>query len=402
MDDQIRILVVDDREQQADGIAKLVAFEQDMHVIGTAETGEQAISQAAEAEPDVVLMDTNLPDMTGLDATQEIKRDNRRIQVILLATERSTDLMREAMRARVSDVVPKPLDAETLYDAIRAAFKNRPPLPPPPDPPDDHDQLVRPAQQGTILTLYSGKGGVGCTTLATNLAVLLHSQEKPAVLVDGDLQFGDVASFLNLPARHSFPDLISHIDALDEEMLNDVLHMHEGGLRVLAAPASIHEASTVTPNDVRDVILDLRSRFGWVIVDTPSAVDDLTINIFEDSDFILNVLTPDIPAIKCSRTFLDLIDVIGITTNKVELLLNMVEKRKGIQADKITDNLKREILAEVPLDRSALLEAVNYGEPPVLRGKTKPFARSIFGLVAAVRNLAVKAGQVEDAAPVQT
>lgn len=201
--------------------------------------------------------------------------------------------------------------------------------------------------------------------------------------------------FLDLGRRHSIEDLLPFEDHADPELLLEVLNTHESGLQVLSAPHSIEEAASVTPTDVRSILQDLRSRFGWVVVDTPTAVDDLTLAIFEDADIVVNVLTPDIPAIKSSRAFLELLDTIGVSADKVIHVLNMVENRKGISSKSIEENLQSEILAEIPYDRSAILEAVNKGEPTVLSGKTKPFSRGIYNLLAKIREIDQKVPEAE-------
>ena len=205
------------------------------------------------------------------------------------------------------------------------------------------------------------------------------------MLVDADLQYGDASVFLDLGKRHTIQDLLPFGEQADPELLFEILGMHDTGLRVLAAPQSIEEAVDIKPEEVIRILHDLRSRFGWVIVDMPSVIDDLTLAIFEDSDIIVNVLTPDIPAIKSSRSFFELLDTVGVSEEKTILVLNMVENRKGIPANSIEENLRHEILGEIPYDRSAILEAVNKGEPIVLSGKTKPFTRGIFALLARIK-----------------
>ena len=122
--EQIRILIVEDRKQAADGISKLVQFEQDMEVVGSAGTGEEAIRLAEKTDPHVILMDTGLPDMSGIDAARAIIGENIWIQVVLLALERNSDLLEEAMNAGIRGLVKKPPEAQALYEAIRERLRS--------------------------------------------------------------------------------------------------------------------------------------------------------------------------------------------------------------------------------------------------------------------------------------
>jgi pilus assembly protein CpaE len=230
--------------------------------------------------------------------------------------------------------------------------------------------------------------------VATNLAVALHNKEKPAVLVDADLQYGDAPMFLNLNAAHSIADLIAADERLDPDLLNQVLLTHESGLKLLAAPTSISLAEDVTAEHVRHILTELRTRFGWTIVDTPSEVRDLTLAIFEEADLLVLVLTPDISSVKRSTIFFDVLGMIGVPVDKVILVLNMVEARRGIATNSIEEILKREIAAEIPYDRPAVVDAINRGDVLVLSGRTRPFTRGIFELVGKIRQ-AAEAGSAD-------
>jgi len=381
----IRVLLVHDREYAIESLTRLIQFEKDMEIVGKARTGDEAIRLVKEVSPHVVLMDITLPDMTGFDAARQITTSDLAIQVVLLSGELSIEVFQNGMMAGARDVLAHPPEPTSLYAAIRQAYATyvdrrgrTGPLIPPPEP--------NPAQpRGHLIAVYSAKGGVGCTTLATNLAVKLHNKEKPVVLVDADLQFGDVPAFLNLGIPHSIADLVAPEESLDSELLDQVLVGHESGVRVLAAPPAINLAETVTPDHMRSVLVELRARLGWTIVDTPSELNDLSLAIIEESDLVLNVMTPDIPSVKRTTTFIDLLGMVGLPAEKVLLILNMVEARRGVSAKAIEERLRRQVVAEIPYDHPAVQDAINRGEALVLRGKTRPFTRGIYELVGKIR-----------------
>ncbi|MCK4693937.1 MAG: response regulator transcription factor, partial [Anaerolineales bacterium] len=119
-DDVIRVLIVDDIAETRENIRKLLQFEPDIEVVGAARTGQEAIELARETKPDVVLMDINMPDMDGIEATETLKRDVRFAQIVILSIQSEADYLRRAMRAGASDFIAKPPSGDELIGTIRS------------------------------------------------------------------------------------------------------------------------------------------------------------------------------------------------------------------------------------------------------------------------------------------
>lgn len=151
----------------------------------------------------------------------------------------------------------------------------------------------------------------------------------------------------------------------------------------------------MSTNDLRRILAELRRNFGWIVVDTDSHLSDLTIAVIEEADLTINVMNPDIPSIRMSRNFYEVIKILGIPEERTTLVLNMVERKHGISGGSIEENLNRAITSEIPFDRPALLEAVNRGEPIVISGESKLFTKGITGLLKEVRELVVELKQGE-------
>jgi len=203
-DEGYTVLIVDDHTETRKNITKLLQFESDIEVIGTARTGREGIQQARESSPDVVLMDINMPDMDGIKATEAIQEQVPSTQIVILSVQGDTNYMRRAMLAGARDFLTKPAKSDELVTVIRragekskeekqkAAFS----APRQAGAPSKIGTTSQPSGFGKTICIYSPKGGVGKTTIATNLAVALHSDETPVCLVDGNLQFGDIAVFI--------------------------------------------------------------------------------------------------------------------------------------------------------------------------------------------------------------
>ena len=403
----IRVLIVDDIAETRENIKKLLQFEADIEVVGGARSGAEGIQLATETRPHIVLMDINMPDMDGITATEGVIEQVPFCHVVILSVQSEPDYMRRAMMAGAKDFIPKPPSGDELIKTIRflgerakkdeerarVAFTS-----PSVAVPGRHGGTGR--LQGKILSVYSAKGGVGCTTLATNLAVGLHTGETPVVIVDTNLQFGDVSVFLNLQVKNSIVDLASRAEELDRDYVEEILIAHQTGMRVLAAPPRPEMADEVHADQVRRLLQFLKSHYAYVVVDTHSTMDDVTLAVLESSDLILAVATPDIPAIKDSRLLFDLLGVLEIPKDRVFFVMNKMDRRTGITPEAVAENLRRPVDGEIPADERAFTSSINKGVPLMLGDKSRPPAKNILDLVGLVKQrLVAGPTPVEEKAP---
>ncbi len=403
--DKVRILIVDDHAETRENIRKLLQFESDFEVVGGARSGQEALELSLETQPDVVLMDINLPDMDGIAATKALLDDVPFAQIVIVSVQSDPRYINEAMIAGARAFIAKPPSGDQLVSTIRLVADkgrqmkerwNAPPVQPVVLPPGMVPGGVRP--EGRLIAVYSAKGGVGVTTLATNLAIGLNAAETPAVLVDTCMQFGDVSVFLNLQVKNSIADLAARVDELDADVVEEVLMAHESGLRVLAAPQRPELADEVKPDQVRQVLQFLRREFAYVIVDTHSAMDDMTLAVLDVADLLVAVATPDIPAIKDARLLFDLLVALEFSPSNVIFVLNKMDRRWGITSEAVGDNLKHAVDAEIPYDERAVIASVNRGVPLLMGDKSRPPARNILDLMGTIKQrLVAKAKSEEEA-----
>jgi pilus assembly protein CpaE len=370
MSENISVLIVDDLPETRENVRKLLQFEPEIEVIGQAGTGEQAIEMAQEFKPDIILMDINMPGVDGIGASQTISELVPHSQIIIMSVQSDSDYLRRAMLAGARDFLTKPFGGDELITAIRRVHAKRPTIAPtktgkPGAPTDRRDDGHLPPDEGKIVTVFSPKGGSGCTTISINLAVSLASQGHRTVLVDGSLQFGDVAVMLNLKSMTTIVDVIERINELDADFISSVVQVHKSGLHALLAPPRPEMADVVTEEHMKTLLELLREIYDFVVVDTSSALNDIALTILDTSDRILLVTQQNLPSLKNISRFFDLSNSLEYEPQKVWMVVNRATNKQGISVKDIENTLKRPVMVTIPANDLVCNASANEGVPVV-------------------------------------
>jgi pilus assembly protein CpaE len=389
MADKIRILVVDDIAETRENLAKLIGFEADMTIVASAGGGQEAVEMAKKERPDVILMDINMPDMDGITATEIIANTVPESPIIMMSVQGEQDYLRRSMLAGAREFLVKPFSADELVNAIRHVHeiekvkraRYAQAAPAASAQAASLTSTLQP-QRGKIITFFSPKGGVGRTTIATNLAVALHqSTGQPVVLVDGSLPFGDVAVILNMsPKAKTIADLVGSFDQVDAEVLETVLVPHSTGIKVLLAPPTPEAAELITGANIKRVLETLRASYAWVVVDTWPSFQEQVLTMLDVADVILTLMTLEITSLKNVRVFMEIAEKLGYDEHKVQLVANRNDSSGGIKASDVESSLARKIPHTIVSDGRALVLAVNRGVPFVISHRDSQVAKDIFTL----------------------
>ena len=389
--EKIRILIVDDIADTRENLAKLIGFEPDMTVAGTAGGGQEAVTLAKKERPNVILMDINMPDMDGITATEIISNTVPESPIIMMSVQGEQDYLRRSMLAGAREFLVKPFSADELINAIRHVHElekvrraRYAPLAPAAGTQVAGAAAAPAVETGKIISFFSPKGGVGRTTIATNLAVALHqSTEKPVVLVDGSLPFGDIAVILNMsPKAKTIADLIGSFEQTDADVVESILVQHSTGIKVLLAPPTPESTELITGAHIKHVLEILKQRYAYVIVDTWPSYGEQVITMLDAADVVLSLMTLEITSLKNIRVFMEVVEKLGYSQDKVQLVANRNDSSGGIKASDVEASLGRKIPHTIVSDGRTLVLAVNRGVPFVISHKDSQVSKDIFSLAA--------------------
>ena len=379
----IRLLIVDDIQSTRDNLRKLLSFEDDIEVVGTAGDGRQGVEEAHRLQPDIVLTDVNMPLMDGIQLTEQLTQDLPSSPVIIMSVQGERDYLRRAMQAGAREFLIKPFSHDELVAAIRRVYaleqkkgtflarttETQP------------TSAVARSVAGEVFVTFSAKGGVGTSVLAANLAVSLARETNARVaLVDLDLQFGDIGVMLNLDYSRSITDVVDAQDRLDAETLEDILGTGPAGVRVLLAPLSPELADLVTADHVRTLFTELRKLYDFVVVDASSHLGEVGLQVMEVASRILVVTALTIPSIKDARLTLKVLESLNVDPERVMLVVNRADGYSDFNKEAIEQNLRVPVSGKIPYDPRAVGESLTRGTLFVETQPEAEISRAVRGL----------------------
>jgi pilus assembly protein CpaE len=383
--DKIRVLIVDDIEDTTTQVARLLSFESDVEVVGTATNSAGAIEAAHKQHPDLILMDINMPDVDGIATTEALAREVPSAAVIMMSVQAEGDYLRRSMRAGARGYLVKPFTSDELLESIRGVEARRVETKGSIVAVGPGTAPVAQQQAGRVIAVYSPKGGVGSTTLAVNLAIAVAQMKKSVVLVDADLQFGDVGVLLNLdPSQASLADLAAELGQGNAESVEGAVLRHHSGVDVVLAPATPDAAELVGPTQLRTLLEALAGSHELVIVDCATYLNDTTLTILDVADEIVCPMSLDITTLRSTRVFLDVAEQLGYPHEKLTMVLNRADSNHGIRVEDVERSLGRKVDHMVVSDGRAAVHALNTGVPFVLGNRRARVSEDVVALAQAL------------------
>lgn len=372
MTDPLHVVVFDRTDSLIRGLAKAVAALPDEPDVEVLTKPAEVLAAFAERPVAVLVVGPSELTAAGMRRVAKLHNEHPETVVVVAGEVAALPAPLTLVKAGAAEVIRLPAGAATIRKALLSALTQyearqvyveteREPEEEPeaayeaePEP----EEYVPPEPAVTI-TVASATGGCGKTFLASNLAYLLAAGTgKRVAMVDLDLQFGEVVSMLQLHPSHTIVDL----DPDEEGAVEACMTPHKGGFDVLAAPRDPIAADSVTPGRVADILLAVRQRYDYLIIDTPPSLNEVVLSSFDISEHLIVLATLDVPSVNNMRVFLSTLDRLKIPHDGLHLVLNKAEKNVGFTGSDVEQILGRPWDLVLPYDRE-VSRAVNLGLP---------------------------------------
>ena len=358
-----RILVVDDSPINLKLVSAALAPAG--YEIVTAQNGREALQRVEGIEPDMVILDVMMPELNGYEVCRRLRQRANlgQLPIMMLTANDSLEERINGLEAGADDYMSKPFEVPELQARVKALLRRAAPA-----------QPAAATRQGKVIAVFSLRGGIGVSTLATNLAAgLAQLWGHPTALVDLVLASGQSALMLNAPLRHTWADLAeSSVGELDGDLLESVLLSHPCGTRVLAAAVRPEQSELITAEKVSHVISLLKERYEYVVLDLPHDFSDTTLAGLDAAHHVLAMMAPELASVRAMACAVDVFDHLDYSPDRISLVLNTTFERSGLARKDIEATLKRPIAMMLPYMPESLVSAINRGVPPVLDLAHKP------------------------------
>ncbi len=370
-----KILVVDD-DLELQRLLRMMLELSGFEVI-TASSGVEALTKVRTERPDLILLDVMMPEMDGYETCRRLRRlpESAHIPIVMLSAADQVDDKVKGLRVGADDYITKPVDSRELIARIEAH--------------------LRPAaiQVAYMVGVLGCKSGVGTTVLAINLAVgLAQAVGKEVILLDWHLPMGDVGTILNLEISHTLDAVISSIEELDDQLVDQIMVRHSSGVRVLSASWAL-DTSTLSPDSLEPVLDIISKEADYVIIDAGWASDTTRVLPLEIVDEVLFLVTPELPALRRAAVYLEWEKKRVVFGERLHLVINRAGISGGISVREVEALLQKKARARLPDDPELVLDSINQGVPLVQHAPRSSLTRSIIRLAQEIDAAVEQAGQ---------
>ena len=367
-----RVIVIDQDQVARSEVQKMLALS-GFAVLGEAGYGIEAVSLAKDTEPDVIVIAIEEPVIRALQTVEAVADLLPQSPLVAYSSIKDAASMRKGMLAGVSDYLVTPVQEEDLINSIHGVLaqeeRRRARI---------SGDVDEPVACGTVLTVFGAKGGIGKTTISTNLATaLVQKTNQSVVLVDLDTRFGDVAILMDIPVERSIADLAASEDEINREILQDCLYTHNTGVTILPAPVRPTDWRNVHAGHIERVVMLLAQSYDYVILDTPGTFNDIVARSLELATMVLLVATVDMASLKDTLLAIDMLRSWNYPQEKVKLVINATNEASNVQPQEVKRMLGREVFWAIPYDRN-ISTSTQLGMPVVV---TKPSSKAAESLV---------------------
>ena len=345
------------------------------HVLEYSKTGKEGLAKVSATKPDVIIVDLRLPDISGHDILERLRRDSEysNIPVIVITAKNELGDKLKAFDLGADDYLIKPFQPEELVARMRILARRGKAM-------KIVSQMERSDEKlTTIVAVHSLRGGVGTTSIAVNLALAFNQiWSKETLLLDAVLSAGQVAMMLNTKPRFTWEDFTDiQIKDIDVDLIGNISSKHQSGLHFVAAPRSPIALDTFSDEFWQIILTKMAQQFEFIVIDTAHDFADITIQMLNNANNLVLVLAPEMSSLRAAMSTLEIYDKLGFPPEKIKLLLNSNSPVGGIRQTQIEKVLDHPVDFVLPYEPEEVLRAVNFGEPFLLRNTDLSISKKI-------------------------
>ncbi len=352
MKQSVPIIVISEREYTSELLKRYIQECDTFSFLAQTSDLSKAYNAIKELSKVLVIADVSDYQEQGLNFISKITLEFNYCRVIALSDKPDVDLVIRAMRVGASDFLALPLIKEEFFEVLNKIYCDL--------------NLIKPKKSKCrVITVYSNKGGVGKTSIATNLALELAKITKENVaLIDLNFQLGDITTFLDLKPSFNISYMLQNLDKINEDFLLSTLEKYKDtSLYVLADPPYFKQVDDVPSKDITKLFNILRDTFSYVVVDTSGGFDSKAMTALENSDLIFLATIVNLPAIRNCQRCLELFEKLGFEEDKVQVLINRYMENDEIKAEDVEEVLGKKLYWKIPNNYFTMMSAINKGVP---------------------------------------
>jgi len=378
----LRILIIANQDASTDWL-QFSLKELDYKVVGAVDSAHQALQVVERTQVDLILADSSAQGVAEVAWVQTLAVQSIGTIVMVIAANSEMEFVRQTMLAGAQGFLLKPFDLPELHRSIQqvhqVALQRKAALA---EVGGVAGTPAAPPNKAYSIAVFSPKGGTGATTLAVNLAIALKQQTgSPVLLIDADLRTPDVDILLSILNKHSIYNLMDFGGRIDADLLERVVTKHNSGVWVIRGEPQLQIDLPVEPGQMSDLIEALGSIWqGYLVVNTGDGLDRWTVEILDGVDTVLVVTTPELPALRATRNFLELADAAADSSGKWQLIMSAYQGKKVLQIADIEASIHYPVKATVSEDIALVSTSINRGTPLIISHRKSLIAQDISAL----------------------
>lgn len=352
MKQKIPTIVISEQESTAELIKLYLQEFEDFSYLASVSDYTKAYNGLKELSKGLVIIDiSNYPEQ-ALNFVSKVTSEFLDCRVIAISDKPDVDLVIRAMRVGASDFLAIPLIKKEFFEVLTKVY-------------NDLTGGKQKKSKCRVITVYSNKGGVGKTSVATNLAYELAKITKENVaLIDLNFQLGDVTTFLDLKPSFNISYMLQNLDKINEDFLLSTLEKYKDtSLYVLADPPYFKQIDDVSAKEITNLFNILRDTFSYVVVDTSAGFEKNAMTALENSDLVFLVTIVNLPAIRNCQRCLELFNKSGLDNEKIQVLINRYMENDEIKAEDVEEALGKKLYWKIPNNYFTMMSAINKGVP---------------------------------------